>query len=78
MLKAAAPASHTDQNVTPHALRGELDWIVMKAIEEDRTRRYETANAFALDIRRFLSDEPVAAVAPSAIWQTLLAFDSFN
>ncbi len=46
-------------------LRGDLDWIVLKALEKDRTRRYETANAFAEDIRRFLKDEPVSAVAPN-------------
>ncbi len=47
----------------------DLDWIVMKAIEKDRTRRYETANAFAQDIVRFLSDEPVTATPPSAGYQ---------
>jgi eukaryotic-like serine/threonine-protein kinase len=46
-------------------LRGDLDWIVLKALEKDRTRRYETANGIALDIQRFLKDEPVSAVAPS-------------
>ncbi len=44
----------------------DLDWIVMKAIEKDRSRRYETANAFFQDIRRFLADEPVSATPPSA------------
>ena len=44
----------------------DLDWIVMKAIEKDRTRRYETANGLALDIGRFLADEPVSATPPSA------------
>ena len=47
-------------------LRGDLDWIVLKALEKDRTRRYETANGFALDIKRFLANEPVAAVPPSS------------
>ncbi len=47
------------------ALRGELDWIVMKALEKDRTRRYETANSFAADVRRYLADEPVQACPPS-------------
>ena len=51
---------------SPSSLKGELDWIVMKAIEKDRTRRYETANAFAADIGRYLSDEPVQAAAPGA------------
>src|SRR5205807_2455721 len=47
-------------------LRGELDWIVMKALEKDRTRRYETANGFALDVQRYLADEPVPAGWPTA------------
>jgi tetratricopeptide (TPR) repeat protein/tRNA A-37 threonylcarbamoyl transferase component Bud32 len=47
-------------------VRGELDWIVMKALEKDRNRRYESASAFAADVQRFLSDEPVAACPPSA------------
>lgn len=47
----------------------DLDWIVMKAIDKDRTRRYETANAFAQDIVRFLADEPVSASPPSAGYQ---------
>jgi serine/threonine protein kinase/Flp pilus assembly protein TadD len=47
-------------------VRGELDWIVMKALEKDRNRRYETANGFAQDIQRYLADEPVLASPPSA------------
>jgi serine/threonine protein kinase len=50
-------------------VRGELDWIVMKALEKDRTRRYETANDFAMDVRRYLADEPVLACPPSAGYQ---------
>jgi serine/threonine protein kinase len=50
-------------------VRGELDWIVMKALEKDRSRRYETANGFALDIQRYLADEPVAAGPPSATYR---------
>ncbi len=46
-------------------LRGELDWIVMKALEKDRNRRYETANGFAMDVQRYLADEPVLACPPS-------------
>jgi WD40 repeat protein/serine/threonine protein kinase len=46
-------------------VRGELDWIVMKALEKDRNRRYETANGFAVDAQRYLADEPVLAVPPS-------------
>jgi tetratricopeptide (TPR) repeat protein len=47
-------------------LRGELDWIVMKALEKDRDRRYESASAFAADVQRYLNDEAVAACPPSA------------
>ena len=47
-------------------LRGELDWIVMKALEKDRTRRYESASAFAADVQRYLNDEAVQACPPSA------------
>ena len=47
-------------------VRGELDWIVMKALEKDRARRYETANGFAADVQRYLADEPVQACPPSA------------
>ena len=47
-------------------MRGELDWIVMKALEKDRNRRYETANGFATDVQRYLADEPVQACPPSA------------
>ncbi len=47
-------------------LRGELDWIVMKTLEKDRNRRYETANGLALDLQRYLRDEAVLACPPSA------------
>jgi len=50
-------------------MRGDLDWIVMKALEKDRTRRYETANALAMDVRRHLDDEPVSAAAPSSAYR---------
>jgi tetratricopeptide (TPR) repeat protein len=46
--------------------RGELDWIVMKCLEKDRNRRYETASALAADVQRYLNDEPVLACPPSA------------
>jgi WD40 repeat protein/serine/threonine protein kinase len=49
--------------------RGELDWIVMKALEKDRNRRYETASAFAADVQRYLHDEPVQAFPPSAAYR---------
>ncbi len=47
-------------------VRGELDWIVMKALEKDRNRRYETASGFAMDVARYLADEPVQACPPGA------------
>src|SRR5262249_26609671 len=47
-------------------VRGELDWVVMKALEKDRARRYETASGFAADVGRSLADEPVQACPPSA------------
>ena len=50
-------------------VRGELDWIVMKAIEKDRARRYETANALSADVGRYLADEPVQAAAPSTAYR---------
>jgi WD40 repeat protein len=50
-------------------LRGDLDWIVMKCLEKDRTRRYETANGLAMDIKRHLSNEPVAARPPSKLYE---------
>ncbi|MFL5245264.1 MAG: protein kinase domain-containing protein [Gemmataceae bacterium] len=50
-------------------VRGELDWIVMKALEKDRNRRYETANGLAMDVQRYLVDEPVFACPPSASYR---------
>jgi serine/threonine protein kinase/tetratricopeptide (TPR) repeat protein len=50
-------------------VRGDLDWITMKALEKDRTRRYETANGLARDIQRYLSDEPVEASPPSTAYR---------
>jgi len=50
-------------------LRGDLDWIVMKALEKDRSRRYETANAFAADIQRHLDDQPVLASPPTPVYR---------
>jgi eukaryotic-like serine/threonine-protein kinase len=67
---AALPSIAANRGTEPKRLsslmRGELDWIAMKALEKDRNRRYETANALALDIERYLLDEPVQACPPSA------------
>ena len=64
------PSVAANRRVEPQKLgtmiRGELDWIVMKAMEKDRARRYETANAFASDISNYLNDEAVLACPPSA------------
>ena len=50
-------------------VRGELDWIAMKALEKDRNRRYATANDLARDLQRYLADEPLEAGPPSAIYR---------
>ncbi len=50
-------------------VRGELDWIVLKALEKDRNRRYETANGFAMDLQRYLADEAVQACPPGAAYR---------
>jgi serine/threonine protein kinase len=64
------PAIAANRGLEPAKLmklvKGELDWIVMKALEKDRNRRYETANGFAMDVQRYLADEPVLACPPSA------------
>src|SRR6266516_1225897 len=52
-----------------HIIRGDLDWIAMKALEKDRTRRYETANDLALDVKRFLENEPVSSRPPSRLYK---------
>jgi formylglycine-generating enzyme required for sulfatase activity len=63
-LPSLAANRSTDPKKLTGMLRNELDWIVMKAIEKDRTRRYETANGFAADILRYLAGETVQAVPP--------------
>jgi serine/threonine protein kinase len=50
-------------------VRGDLDWIVMKALEKDRTRRYETANGLALDVQRYLASEPISARPRSTLYK---------
>jgi tetratricopeptide (TPR) repeat protein len=63
----------SDPKRLSQALRGELDWVVMKALEKDRNRRYESASALAADVRRYLADEPVQACPPS-LWYRLRKF----
>ncbi|MBL9136058.1 MAG: protein kinase [Verrucomicrobiales bacterium] len=59
----------TDAPRLVHLLRGDLDWIVMKCLEKARARRYETANALALDLQRYLDNEPVLARPPSQVYR---------
>src|SRR5206468_257031 len=59
----------SDPRKLSQLFRRELDWIVMKALEKDRTRRYETASGLAADIQRYLNDEPVHACPPSALYR---------
>ncbi|MFO0845218.1 MAG: serine/threonine-protein kinase [Gemmataceae bacterium] len=72
-LGLAANTVSTNRQSDPRKLsqlvRGELDWVAMKALEKDRTRRYESASAFAADVGRYLHDEPVQACPPSAAYR---------
>ncbi|HQR07632.1 MAG TPA: serine/threonine-protein kinase, partial [Gemmatales bacterium] len=68
-LPSVAATRSTEPRKLTNLLKGDLDWIVMKALEKDRNRRYETANSFAKDIERFLSNEPVLASPPSALYR---------
>ena len=68
-LSTASDRRRVDPRSLTQMLRGELDWIVMKALEKDRNRRYETASAFAADVQHYLSDEPVEACPPSASYR---------
>jgi eukaryotic-like serine/threonine-protein kinase len=68
-LRAVAQCRQIEPAKLPAMLRGDLDWIVMKCLEKDRTRRYETANGLALDLRRYLKQEPVLARPPSLLYQ---------
>jgi serine/threonine protein kinase/Flp pilus assembly protein TadD len=68
-LTTTASRHHTDAPKLINLLRGDLDWIVMKTLEKDRTRRYETANALAMDIQRHLDNEPVLASPPSSLYR---------
>jgi serine/threonine protein kinase/WD40 repeat protein len=64
-LPLMASYRKTDAQKLPKLVAGELDWIAMKALDKDRSRRYETASALAADVQRYLKDEPVEARAPS-------------
>ena len=68
-LTTIADARHTQPSRLEFAIRGDLDWIVMKALEKDRNRRYESASALAGDLRRFLDQQPIDARPPSAVYK---------
>lgn len=68
-LASVAANRHTEPKKLHRLVRGELDWIVMTALEKDRARRYETANGFAEDIQRYLDNEAVMACPPSAAYR---------
>jgi eukaryotic-like serine/threonine-protein kinase len=68
-LPSIAACRHVEPRRLSGLVRGELDWIVMKALEKDRSRRYETANGLAADLRRYLDDEPVQACPPTAAYR---------
>src|SRR3979411_2057399 len=65
-LASISAQRHTEPAKLAKLVRGELDWIVMKALEKDRNRRYESASAFAADVQRYLHDQPVLAWPPPA------------
>ena len=69
VLAAISARRGTDASRLVKFVAGDLDWIVLRSMEKDRNRRYETASALAADVQRFLSDEPVAARPPSAVYK---------
>ena len=68
-LAAQSTLRQSDPKKLARLLAGDLDWIVMKCVEKDRARRYETANGLARDIERYLANEPVEASPPSATYR---------
>jgi tetratricopeptide (TPR) repeat protein len=68
-LSDVARHRHVEPSELCRLLTGDLDWVVMKALEKDRTRRYETANELAQDVERHLRDEPVVAGPPGAVYR---------
>ncbi len=67
-LAAIADSRHAEGPRLVSLLRGDLDWIVMKAMEKDRNRRYQTVNSLAMDVQRHLANEPVIARRPSRLY----------
>jgi tetratricopeptide (TPR) repeat protein len=76
-LASISAQRHMEPAKLTKLVRGELDWIVMKSLEKDRDRRYETASGFAADVQRYLNDEPVQACPPSA-WYLFRKFARRN
>jgi hypothetical protein len=68
-LTTVAKQRHSEPAKLTRFIRGDLDWIVMKCLEKDRTRRYETANGLAMDIQRHLNNEPIVARPPSGLYK---------
>jgi WD40 repeat protein/serine/threonine protein kinase len=68
-LTTTAKRRSADKSKLMHQLKGDLDWIVMKCLEKDRTRRYETANGIAADLKRHLNNEPIVARPPSSAYR---------
>src|ERR1700730_14625228 len=68
-LASIAAHRHMEAAKLAKLVRGERDWIVMKTLEKDRNRRYETANGLGMDVQRYLNDEPVQACPPSALYR---------
>ncbi len=64
-----ASCRRTDPRSLARSLHGDLDWIAMKALEKDRTRRYDTANGLAQDVERYLRHEPILAGPPSRLYR---------
>jgi eukaryotic-like serine/threonine-protein kinase len=68
-LTTTAKRRSAESSKLLHQLKGDLDWIVMKCLEKDRTRRYDTANGLAMDLKRHLNNEPVVARPPSRLYE---------
>ena len=68
-LTTTAKRRSADKSKLMHQLKGDLDWIVMKCLEKDRTRRYETANGIAADLKRHLNNEPIVARPPNSAYR---------
>ena len=68
-LTQVAHSRHAEPGKLISLLRGDLDWMVIRAMEKDRARRYETANGLAMDVQRYLDNEPIAARPPSRVYR---------